>query len=158
MSLNYFSYRKRLREFYVVILHFNISLAKFPYDNFFFLSDTKIPLYTYGMKLSEIKNELFLTALHENFDDVDVKTAYTSDLLSDVMGNAPDESLIITIQAHKNTLAVATLKDSPGIIICNSRPIPEDFLEAAKDEKVAIFLTHKNQYEISGLLYNLLNK
>ena len=107
------------------------------------------------MKLSEMKSNLDLTVLHH---DVEVKTAYTSDLLSDVMGNAPDEAVIITIQAHKNTLAVATLKDSPAIIICNGRPIPEDFLTAAKKEKVAVFLTNKNQYEVSGLLYKMLNE
>lgn len=108
------------------------------------------------MKLSEIKNKLNLTSLHENFKDANVATAYTSDLLSDVMGNAPEESILITIQAHKNTLAVATLKDSPAIIICNSRPIPEDFLSAAKEEEIALFLTDKNQYQISGLLFDLL--
>lgn len=110
------------------------------------------------MKLSEMKSNLDLTVLHHDFEDVEVKTAYTSDLLSDVMGNAPDEAVIITIQAHKNTLAVATLKDSPAIIICNGRPIPEDFLTAAKKERVAVFLTNKNQYEVSGLLYKMLNE
>lgn len=109
------------------------------------------------MKLSEIVKNLSLTPVHLEYSDANVKTAYTSDLLSDVMGNAPEEAILITIQAHKNTLAVATLKDSPAIIICNNRPIPEDFLEAAKEEKVGIFLTKKNQYEISGLLYTLLN-
>lgn len=108
------------------------------------------------MKLKQIKEALNLTSLHEDYQDLDVKTAYTSDLLSDVMGNAPDECVIITIQAHKNTLAVATLKDSPGIIICNNRPIPDDFLAAAKEEQIAIFVTAKNQYEVSGELYTLL--
>ena len=110
------------------------------------------------MKLNEIKDLLKLTSVHGDYSDCDVKTAYTSDLLSDVMGNAPEECVIITIQAHKNTLAVATLKDSPALIICNSRPIPEDFLESAKSEGIAIFVTDKNQFQVSGELYHLLNQ
>ena len=40
-------------------------------------------------------------------DDLEIQNGYTSDLLSDVMGNAPEDSVLITIQAHKNTIAVA---------------------------------------------------
>jgi serine kinase of HPr protein (carbohydrate metabolism regulator) len=52
---------------------------------------------------------------------------------------------------------VATLKDFPGIIICNNRPVPEDLLEAAIKERVGLFVTEKNQYKVSGLLFELLN-
>ncbi len=89
--------------------------------------------------------------VNKNFND-----AYTSDLLSDVMGNAKDESVLITIQAHKNTIAVATLKDSPAVIICNSRPLPDDMISAAKQENIGIFRSSKNQFEISGILYSAL--
>lgn len=89
--------------------------------------------------------------VNKNFND-----AYTSDLLSDVMGNAKDGSVLITIQAHKNTIAVATLKDSPAVIICNSRPLPDDMISAAKQENIGIFRSSKNQFEISGILYSAL--
>ncbi len=39
----------------------------------------------------------------------EISDAYTGDLLSDVMGNAPSDSVLMTIQAHKNTVAVASL-------------------------------------------------
>jgi hypothetical protein len=116
-----------------------------------------IRLYTFIMKLNEVIKALELVSLHQNFDDVEVSDVYTSDLLSDVMGNAPDGCVLVTIQAHKNTLAVATLKDVPGIIICNNRPVPEDLLEAAIKERVGLFVTEKNQYKVSGLLFELLN-
>ena len=109
------------------------------------------------MKLNEVIKVLELVSLHQNYDDVEVSDVYTSDLLSDVMGNAPDNCILVTIQAHKNTLAVATLKDSPGIIICNNRPVPEDLLKAAIEERIGLFVTEKNQYEVSGLLFGLLN-
>lgn len=105
------------------------------------------------IKTSNLIQLLSLTVVQDKYTDREVKTAYTSDLLSDAMGNAPDECVLITIQAHKNTIAVATLKDSPAIIVCNNRPIPDDMLEAAKEEGIAVFLSKENQFEISGKLY-----
>jgi hypothetical protein len=90
------------------------------------------------------------------FEDLPLTGAYTSDLLSDVMANARDGGALITIQAHKNTVAVATLVNVSVIIVCNSRPLPEDMLEAARDEGIAVLRTKENQYTVSGRLYGLL--
>ena len=96
--------------------------------------------------------------VQDNFKDSDLSGAYTSDLLSDVMANAKDGGALITIQAHKNTVAVATLVDISAIIICNSRPIPEDMIAAAKEKGIAILLTRQNQYIVSGRLYEQLEQ
>lgn len=112
------------------------------------------------MKLSEIKSKLKLTSLYENFEkekDIDVKKVYTSDLLSDILANSPEEALFVTIQAHINTLAIAKEKKALGIVICNNRPVPKDFLDVAQRENLSIFLTDKNQFEVSGLLYGLIH-
>ena len=90
------------------------------------------------------------------FNDSDLTGAYTSDLLSDVMANAKEGGALITIQAHKNTVAVATLVNITVIVVCNSRPLPEDMLEAAKDEGIAVIRTRENQFTVSGKLWDLL--
>ena len=110
------------------------------------------------MTIKQMQKELKLEIIQDEFDDAKITKVYTSDLLSDIMGNAPEESVLITIQAHKNTVAVATSKKSPAIIICNSRPIPDDMLESAKSEKIVIFKTDLTQFEISGKLYHLIKK
>jgi hypothetical protein len=92
------------------------------------------------------------------FADSPLTGAYTSDLLSDVMANAKDGGALITIQAHKNTVAVASLVNIAVIVVCNSRPLPPDMLEAARDEGIAVLLTKENQFTVSGKLYNLLRK
>ncbi len=79
----------------------------------------------------------------------EIARAYTSDLLSDVMGNCPDDSLLITVQAHANTIAVATLVGAAAILICHGREIPQDMLETAAREGVAILQTRLNQFEAS---------
>ena len=110
------------------------------------------------MTIREAAASLEAEILHEDFEDAAIAGVYTSDLLSDVMANAHDSGALITIQAHKNTVAVATLVNIAVIIICNSRPIPPDMLAAAKEEGIAVLLCKENQFTVSGKLYGLLNK
>ncbi len=86
----------------------------------------------------------------------EVTTAFTSDLLSDVMANAKEGSVLITIQAHKNTVAVSSLVGVVAILVCNNRPVLDDMLVAAQNEGIAIFRTSKNQFETSHLIAQLL--
>jgi len=107
------------------------------------------------VKIKEIAAAIGAEICQDEFDDVEVTGAYTSDLLSDVMAYAKDGGALITIQAHKNTVAVATLVNISVIIICNSRPLPEDMLEAAKDEGIAVIRTKENQFTVSGRIWEL---
>ena len=109
------------------------------------------------MKIREVSEALGAEILHDDFMDTDLSGAYTSDLLSDVMANARDGGALITIQAHKNTVAVASLTNISVIIICNSRPIPDDMLNSARKEGIAVLLSKENQFTISGKLYGLIN-
>ncbi|HWP69416.1 MAG TPA: hypothetical protein VN437_08940 [Rectinemataceae bacterium] len=87
------------------------------------------------------------------YEDAEVSGGYTSDLLSDVMAHAKAREALITIQAHRNTIAVAGLVGASAIILCNGRPVPEDMIEAARDEGIALLRTDFNQYEVSGRLW-----
>jgi len=89
--------------------------------------------------------------------DCEIEGGYTSDLLSDVMAHAEEGSVLITIQAHNNTIAVASHVDAPAVIICNSRPIPDEMRAAATEHEVVLCRTPLNQYEVSGRLYARLN-
>lgn len=101
--------------------------------------------------------EGFVTQTMENGDD-SVLDAYAGDLLSDVMGNALSDSVLITIQAHKNTVAVASLAGIKAIIICNQRSTPPDMLQAAKEESIAVFTFDGTQFEASCKVACLLGK
>jgi len=109
------------------------------------------------MKIREAAAILCAEIVQDIFDDTELSGAYTSDLLSDVIANAKDGGALITIQAHKNTVAVATLVDVTAIIICNSRPIPDDMLASAKEKGIAILVTKQNQFTVSGRLFDMLN-
>ncbi|MCL2126801.1 MAG: hypothetical protein FWH38_00985 [Treponema sp.] len=108
------------------------------------------------MTIKEAAAALEAEICQGEFVDRELSGAYASDLLSDVMANARDGGALITIQAHKNTVAVATLVNISVIIVCNSRPIPADMLEAAKNEGIAIIRTGENQFTVSGKLWEML--
>lgn len=88
--------------------------------------------------------------------DAEVTGAFTSDLLSDVMANAAENSVLITIQAHQNTVAVASLVGIPAILACSSRPVPADMIEAARSRGIAIYRTSLNQFDASVAIHSLL--
>ncbi|NCA83120.1 MAG: hypothetical protein EOM72_10315 [Opitutae bacterium] len=89
--------------------------------------------------------------------DTEISTAFTSDLLSDVMAHAPENSVLITIQAHLNTVAVAFLAGIRAILACSSRPVPADMLEAARKQHIAIYRTSLNQFDASVAVHQLLS-
>ena len=110
------------------------------------------------MTIREAAAALGAEILHDDFEDVKLSGAYSSDLLSDVLANSKlHGGALITIQAHRNTVAVATVVDISAIIVCNSRPVPEEMLSAAKEQRIAILLTKENQFTVSGKLYKLFN-
>ena len=108
------------------------------------------------MTIREAAAALGAEICQDEFEDGELTGVYTSDLLSDVMANAKDGGALVTIQAHKNTVAVSTLVNISVIIICNSRPLPDDMLEAAKDEGVAVIRTKENQFTVSGKLWQMM--
>ena len=107
----------------------------------------------YRMNISELPRVLTLTPVQEAFDDRPIAGAYTSDLLSDVMARAAADYVLITIQAHRNTVAVASMLNLAAIIICNDRPIPDDMVEAAREERIALHVSGQTQFQVSGILY-----
>lgn len=87
----------------------------------------------------------------------EVAGGYTSDLLSDVMGNADAGCVWITLQSHKNVMAIASLKELAAVIIVNSGTPETDMAEQADKEGIPVLGTSLGAFEISGILYGTLN-
>ena len=108
------------------------------------------------IKLADLIEKTGYSVIYEGNSNAEIKAGYAGDLLSDVLANASSDSVIITIQAHKNTVAVATHVGARVIILCNGKTAPEDMKQAAIGENIAILSVKKNQFtvsaEISGLL------
>jgi len=70
------------------------------------------------MKLSKIIDKCQLEKI-VFCADCEIKNGYCGDLMSDVMAHAETECIWITIQAHKNSIAVALIKDIKSIVYVN---------------------------------------
>ena len=110
-----------------------------------------------NMKLSEIVRELNLKVENIANQDATISSAYASDLLSDVMGNAKSGQVWITMQTHKNVAAIASLKDIPAVVIINNGKPEKDMIIHAKNENVAVLITDLPCYEFCAALHKLIN-
>ena len=111
------------------------------------------------MKVKELVEKLNLKVLSgEKGLDREIDGCYISDLLSEVMGNAIEGNIWITLQTHKNVMAVASLKEMSCIILVKNLMPNDETIEQSNDEDLPILQTNLPTYEIAGLVYNLLNK
>ena len=85
----------------------------------------------------------------------EVKGGYVSDLLSDVMAQSKPGDIWVTLQAHPNIIAVATLKELAGIIIVQGRKPDEETVVKAKSENFPILVSDLQAFEIVGRLYQM---
>ncbi len=92
----------------------------------------------------------------KNSLDKEISGAYVSDLLSDVMGNATEGQIWLTLQTHKNILAVAGLKDLPAIILVKGLVPDADTILKSEEEELPLLGTDLDTFTICGRLYELL--
>lgn len=108
------------------------------------------------MKVQELVNKLNLKVLSgEKGLNREIDSCYVSDLLSDVMGNADAGNIWITLQTHKNVMAVASLKELSCIILVKGLTPNEDTLNQSNEEEIPILQTSMNTYEVTGKIYGL---
>ncbi len=111
------------------------------------------------MKVNELVEKLGLKVLAgANGLDREIDGCYISDLLSDVMGNAMEGNIWITLQTHKNVMAVASLKELACIILVKNLMPNDETIEQSNDEDLPLLQTSLPTYEIAGLVYNLLHE
>jgi hypothetical protein len=109
------------------------------------------------MNLQTIIDKLELTVLTEprDFASVTPKGGYTSDLLSCVMAGAKSNNIWVTLQAHMNIIAVASMLDVAAVIITeNAQPEPNVIVKA-NEQNIILLSTSKFSYEICGKLWEL---
>jgi predicted transcriptional regulator len=109
------------------------------------------------MKVQELVDKLGLKVLSgANGLNREIDGCYISDLLSDVMGNAMEGNIWITLQTHKNVMAVASLKEMSCIILVKNLVPNDETIEQSDEEDLPILQTNLPTFEIAGLVYNLI--
>ena len=108
------------------------------------------------MNLLEIIQRLKLEVkAGDQFLSNEVEGGYASDLISDVIANAQEGDLWVTLQTHQNTIAVASMKELAGVVLVNGREPEPETLQKAREEDVPLLVSALPAFELIGRLHNM---
>lgn len=106
------------------------------------------------MKVSELVKELNLAIFSGGAGlDREITGGYVSDLLSDVMGNASEGEVWVTLQTHRNVVAIASLKELACVLLVSSLKPEQNTIDHSNEEGIPVLGTTMSTFEIAGLLY-----
>jgi len=106
------------------------------------------------MTIYELAEKLSLKSLNKA-DDIKVTGAFASDLLSDVVGNTSEGNILLSVQVHKNIVAVASLVGLSAVIITSGRIPDQSVIDAAEENELNLFSSEESTFMLSGKLYEL---
>ena len=110
------------------------------------------------MLVSELAKALDLKLItSEGYEDREVSGCYIGDLLSWVMGRAPEDSAWLTVMGNINSIAVATLADVSCIVLVENAALDENARAKAEMHEVNILLSKENSYHLAVKLHELLS-
>ena len=103
------------------------------------------------MKVNDLVNQLGLavTAGAQGLDRT-VKNGYCGDLLSEVMANAPEGCVWLTVQGHQNVVAIAVLKELAAIIITGGHAPDDETIQKAEEEGIPILQWPGSAFDLAG--------
>lgn len=106
------------------------------------------------MKLSEVKEILNAKVVTgEEFLDREVKSAFGSDLMSDVLAFVKDHSLLLTGLVNGQVVRTAEMMDIKAIIFVRGKEPTNDIIELAKEYSMVLMSTDYTLYPSCGKLY-----
>lgn len=84
-----------------------------------------------------------------------IESVYCSDMLSRVLGGASKDAVLITVQTHMNTIAVASLLELACIIFPEGLEAEQDVLENSTKMGIPVLSSRLTAYELAGKLYGM---
>lgn len=106
------------------------------------------------MKLREVKDILDAEVIiGEDKLDMEVKTAFGADLMSDVLAFAKAGSLLLTGLTNAQVIRTADILDIAAIIIVRGKKPNAETIGLAKELKIPILTTKYILFETAGRLY-----
>ena len=106
------------------------------------------------MKLREVKEILDgEVIIGEDKLDMEVKTAFGADLMSDVLAFAKAGSLLLTGLTNAQVIRTADILDIAAIIIVRGKKPNSETIGLAKELKIPILTTKYILFETAGRLY-----
>lgn len=106
------------------------------------------------LKLREVKEILNAEVIvGEDKLDMEVKTAFGADLMSDVLAFAKAGSILLTGLTNDQVIRTADILDIAAIVLVRGKKANTETISLAKDLKIPIMTTKYILFETAGRLY-----
>ena len=106
------------------------------------------------LKLREVKEILDASVIvGEETLDMEVKTAFGADLMSDVLAFAKAGSLLLTGLANTQVIRIANALDIAAIILVRGKKPSAETIQLAQELKITVLTTKYILFETAGRLY-----
>lgn len=105
------------------------------------------------MTLEEICNLLsakFLTINHDS--SLEVQSVFSSDMMSEVLAFAKDESLLVTGLCNPQVIRTAEMMDFAGVVFVHSKEPDETMLSLAEHIGLCMMVTDLSNFTVCGKL------
>lgn len=108
----------------------------------------------YIVTLAQIKDLLDAeVVVGEDRLDLEIKTAFGADLMSDVLAFARSGCLLITGLSNPQSVRTAYALDIAAIVVCRGKALTNKFIEIARELGIPILWTQYIMFEACGRLY-----
>ena len=102
--------------------------------------------------VSALAERLGLEKINIGDPDREITAGYVGDLLSWVMGRAPEGGAWITVMTNVNVIAVASLSDVACVILAEGAKLDEAALSRAKTEGINVLASSKPAFDLARAL------
>ena len=107
-----------------------------------------------SMKLSEIIRHIEGEVLcGEQSLDMEIKAAFGSDLMSDVLAYCDEDSVLITGLCNNQVVRTAEMLDLRAIIFVRGKRPDRDVIELAEENNMAMIVSKYSLFAASGILF-----
>lgn len=108
------------------------------------------------MTIGEIANVISADVVcGEDFLTREVPGAFGSDMMSEVLAFANDQSLLITGLCNSQVIRTAEMMDMTCICFVRGKMPDAEMIKLAKERNMVILATKKRMFDTCGLLYEI---
>ena len=109
------------------------------------------------MTLNDIAKVIDAEALccEEKLDLIDVKSAYSCDLMSDVLAFCSPGALLITGLTNIQIVRTAQMLEIPAVLFVRGKLQQSEKVELARESGIPLLFCKHNMFHTSGILYGI---
>ena len=105
------------------------------------------------MKASELAQKCGFEIICKSDEDREVKGAYACDLLSWVIGRAPENAAFITVMSNVNVIAVAVMAEASCVVLTEGVNLEKTALDKALQNDIMVLKSMKDTYSTCVDIY-----